>query len=413
MARSVPMGDQGRPLLKPKFTSARIEATSKCNLRCTYCFASNTMHHSKGQDLPTAELYRCLDMFRAAGIKKVLYSGGEPFARRDFLDVLGASEGIKTSFVSNGSLVKDAQLGAISPMTHVNRIRYSIDGFEGHDEMRAGSSWKQVLGRVEATVQLIKRRISVVGQATANSKSLDEVPDLIRLLQRAGADRFRMFLLRFSGEISNGRLALSSEYYDKYVRTVRTIARMCEAGEITLQVELDGGYQSNLEAVLTRHKYPDFDDETHPCQYLLHVLMVRSNGGLAICPFMQFPVGNIRDFESVDEIERHRPLVAWRNFRASDIDACRSCRYLQVCTGGCRKTAVDTCGSFRAADPVFCYLFPKIEKEVWPELPSAVQAHYARLLNTSGTIPEWTAERLDAHLEGFRATRIATSHAQA
>lgn len=409
MACSIP-ATLGRPLLKPKFTSARVEATSKCNLRCSYCFASNTMNHSKGQDLPTPEVKRCLDMFRAAGIRKVLYSGGEPFARRDFVDVLAASEGIKTSFVSNGSLVTDGHLEAISPMTHVNRIRYSIDGFDGHDEMRAGSSWKQVLGRVETTVALIKRRISVVGQATATSESLDDVPELIQLLQRAGADRFRMFLLRFSGEISNGRLALTSAYYDKYVRIVRTIARMCGKGTITLQVEMDGGYQSDLESVLSRYMFPEFDDDTHPCQYLLHVLMVRSNGSLAICPFMQFPVGKVQHFKSVDEIELHLPLVAWRNFRAIDIDACRSCRYLKVCAGGCRKTAVDTCGTFRAEDPVFCYLFPKIEKEVWPELPSAVQAHYGRLLNTGGTVPGWTRDRLDAHLAGFRSSRLAASH---
>lgn len=394
-----------RPLLRPKFTSARIEATSKCNLRCSYCFASNTMSHSKGQDLSTQQVRRCLDILRAGGIKKLLYSGGEPFARRDFVDLLAASEGIRTSFVSNGSLVTDEHLKAISPMRHVNRIRYSIDGFDGHDRMRGGSSWRQVLGRVQATTALIDRHVSVVGQATATPEGLDDVPDLIQLLQRAGADRFRMFLLRFSGEISNGKMALSSEYYDKYVRIVRTIANDCAAGTISLQVELDGGYQSDLETVLSKYEYPEFTDDTHPCQYLLHVLMVRSNGELAICPFMQFPAGNIADFSCLDDIELHPPLVAWRNLRALDIEDCRSCKYVRICAGGCRKTAVDTCGSFRAADPIFCYLFPKIEREVWPGLPSAVQAHYRRLLAPSGRLPDWNRDRLDAHLASFQQAR--------
>jgi|GEM_PF-6372067 len=395
-----------KPLLGPKFTSARIEATSKCNLRCSYCFASNTMRSQKGTDISTPELFRALDMFRRSDIKKLLYSGGEPFARRDFIDVLSASEGIRTSYVSNGSLVKDSHLEAIADMPHVNRIRYSIDGFAAHDAVRGGSSWKHVLGRVQATATIKrKRKVSVVGQATATFDSLDDVPELMHLLQAAGADRFRMFILRFSGEISNGKMALNSDYYDKYLRTVREIARLCQSGSITLQTEVDTGYQSDLERVLSLYEYPAFTDDTHPCQYLLHVLMIRSNGDIAICPFMQFPVGNIAEFDEVREIERHLPLVAWRNFRAVDISSCQNCRYLKVCRGGCRKTAVDTFGTFQSEDPVYCYLFPKIEREIWPEQPTAVQKHYASLINQAGSMPNWNRDKLDEFLESFRSRR--------
>ncbi len=248
-----------------------------------------------------------------------------------------------------------------------------------------------------------------VSQATATFDSLDDISELMQILQAAGADRFRMFILRFSGEISNGKVVLNSDYYDKYLETVIKIVRLCQSGSITMQTEVDTGYQSDLEQVLAVHEYPAFTSDTHPCQYLLHLLMIRSNGDLAICPFMQFPVGNIADFNEIKEIERHSPLIAWRNFRAVDISSCKNCRYLKVCKGGCRKTAVDTCGSFQAEDPIFCYLFPKIEREIWPELPTAVQKHYASLIEPTGSMPNWTRNKLDGFLESFRRTRIQES----
>lgn len=385
------------PLIKPHFSSLRLEATSACNHRCSYCFASASMTSRKSQDLTLDEIRNILDKARRHKIKKVLFSGGEPFTRRDFVEILQAAHGISTSFVTNGSLITDQSLADMSSERHIVRIRFSMDGFEGHDKMRIGSSWRHVMNRIEACRRYCPKKSCVV-QTTASPAVLNEIPALLEKLESLGVDRWRMFLVRYGGKGIDTTLNFDSNYYRNYVKLLQTIASMVRERRLTMQIEADGGFQSDLEGLLGRISPPEFNHNTHPCRYLLHVLMVRSNGDLSVCPFFEFGVGNIRDFENISNIEVHSPIVAWRNFKTSDIAACQRCRYARICNGGCRKTALEMFGSFKAEDPIYCFMFPLIEKTVWPILPSLVQDHYKRLLVMDGVMPQWTAEDLDALL---------------
>lgn len=352
------------------------------------------------QDLPREEICRLLDMSRAAGIRKVLYSGGEPFLREDFLGILEDSHGISTSFVTNGSLITDAHFRAIHEIPHVRRLRFSIDGFDGHDTIRRGSSWRQVLDRIAACRRLCPR-VSVVPQTTATPATLQDIPTLLERLQSLGVDRWRMFLLRFNGRMAGGTLAVDADYYERYVDTLATVAKMATKRQITMQIEVDGGYQSDLSKVLDERQFPQPDGTSHPCQYLLHVLMVRNNGDISVCPFFDFGVGNIADYASVSEIETAMPMVAWRNLQLSELTPCHNCRYALFCKGGCRKTAFELRGSYRTEDPVFCRLMPLLEARVWPELPERVQAHYAALIDPNGSMPPWQDDAFDDLLAGY------------
>ncbi len=387
-------------LIKPYFTSLRVEATSKCNLGCKYCFANSTMLERKEEDMSLLEVERLLDMARKSKIRKILWSGGEPFSRDDFIDVLRLSHGIKTSFVTNGESITREHLIEISKMSHVNRIRFSIDGFDGHDRVRKGSSWKNVLEKIRICHE-VNPCVSIVPQTTASSYTLDEIPELLSEVSKIGADRWRMFMLRFSGRISRGSVDINSKYYSDYVSLMSEIATISRSNNLDLQIEVDGGFQSNLDQVLETSSFPTVDGNTHPCQYLLHVLTIRSNGDIASCPFFELEIGNISSYSTIEEIETHVPLIAWRNQKLSNLKNCEQCRYLNICTGGCRKTAVDLLGSFYAEDPVFCYMMPLIEERVWPQLSDAVQNHYKKLLNENGSIPQWTANKLDAALDEF------------
>lgn len=386
--------------IRPHFTSLRVEVTSKCNLKCKYCFANSTMLERKEKDMEFSKIKYLLTMARKSNIKKILWSGGEPFCRDNFISILDESYGIKTSFVTNGELITRDHMSAISEMPHVNRIRFSIDGFDGHNIVRKGSSWKRVINNIALCKEILPK-VSIVPQTTATLHTMHEIPALLSEIDKLGADRWRMFMLRFSGRISRGAIGVNSHYYNKYIELIAEIAKYSKDKNISMQIEVDGGYQSDLDSVLQKKDPPIVTANTNPCQYLQHVLTIRSNGDISACPFFELELGNIGNFKSIHEMENHIPLIAWRNQRLSNLEKCFECRYSKICSGGCRKTAVDLLGSFYAEDPVFCYIMPKIEKIVWPELSLREQKHYQNLINEKGAIPAWDSKGLDMLLDDF------------
>jgi radical SAM protein with 4Fe4S-binding SPASM domain len=86
-----------------------IEVTRRCPLDCMHCYNNLPMgdQAARAQELTFDEHVRLLDELVAAGTLWILYSGGEIFARKDFLDIY--TEAKKRGFLitrfTNGTLI--------------------------------------------------------------------------------------------------------------------------------------------------------------------------------------------------------------------------------------------------------------------------------------------------------------------
>lgn len=70
--------------------------TNKCNLRCKHCFVSNSVLSSPNSDLPLQDIQKIILDLKKNNVFKVIITGGEPFLRKDIIDIL--------SFVSKQGL---------------------------------------------------------------------------------------------------------------------------------------------------------------------------------------------------------------------------------------------------------------------------------------------------------------------
>jgi radical SAM protein with 4Fe4S-binding SPASM domain len=90
-----------------------IEVTRRCPLVCQHCYNNLPMGdmEARAQELTLAEHVRLLDELRDAGCLWLLYTGGEIFARRDFLDIYRAAKerGFLITLFTNGTLI-DAKI---------------------------------------------------------------------------------------------------------------------------------------------------------------------------------------------------------------------------------------------------------------------------------------------------------------
>ncbi len=88
-----------------------IEVTRRCPLTCLHCYNNLPMAdgEARRRELDFGEHCRLLDELAEAGCLWLLYSGGEIFARRDFLDIYtyAKKKGFIITLFTNGTLVTE------------------------------------------------------------------------------------------------------------------------------------------------------------------------------------------------------------------------------------------------------------------------------------------------------------------
>jgi len=136
-------------LIKSRYTNKRVPLfvswliTNRCNYQCAYCKPSAT------KELTTEEVFSVIGDLAALGTKKISFSGGEPFLRRDLGLILDRCKrwNIVTSVNSNGSLVPQR----INEILGMDILDISLDGPEKvHDSVRGAGSFQDVIRAVEA-----------------------------------------------------------------------------------------------------------------------------------------------------------------------------------------------------------------------------------------------------------------------
>ena len=89
-----------------------IEVTRRCPLECLHCYNNLPMSdmEAKGRELSKEEHFRMLDELVEMGCFWLLYTGGEIFARKDFLEIYtyAKKKGFLITLFTNGTLINEA-----------------------------------------------------------------------------------------------------------------------------------------------------------------------------------------------------------------------------------------------------------------------------------------------------------------
>jgi len=93
-----------------KINYLRLAVTDRCNLRCNYCMPAEGINFAKKEELlTTSELKMVASTLVNMGIDKIRLTGGEPFVRKDLMELLyflSELEGLKDiSVTTNATLI--------------------------------------------------------------------------------------------------------------------------------------------------------------------------------------------------------------------------------------------------------------------------------------------------------------------
>ena len=160
----------------PPFLIASI--TSKCNLHCQGCYARANKSCMDGENggyssqMTDRQWKSVFDQAAELGISFVLLAGGEPFLRKDVLEVASAQKKILFPVFTNGTLLTKDYISFLAKRPNLLPV-LSIEGNkESTDRRRGDGVYKRLR---EAMMELKKKGIVFGASVTVTKKNLKEV----------------------------------------------------------------------------------------------------------------------------------------------------------------------------------------------------------------------------------------------
>ena len=300
-----------------------IEVTRRCPLDCLHCYNNLPMgdQAARKQEMSLAEHCALLDELVAAGCMWLLYSGGEIFARKDFLEIYTEAKkrGFLITLFTNGILINEriADHLAKYPPFSVEITMYGAtrETYEALTQVRG--SFDRCMRAIDL---LLERNLPLKLKTVPTSINQHEVYEMKRFAESRGVEFKFDPLVNPRIDCSQSPLAIrlspeeavSLEFHDE--RRMRDYRRLAEA-------ELAAGA-------------PEFTSETtrYFCGGGVHGCAIDPTGTMSICVISHQQGYNIRQGSFREGWEgRLREIRAQKKARPNICDRCQIQSLCSMC----------------------------------------------------------------------------------
>ena len=154
------------------------EITNACNLRCKHCLID--AGQKLDDEMSTEECLAALEKMKNAGVNIISYTGGEPFCKRDFREIIEKTVnlGIQPQIITNGTLLTDDWIDFL--IEHDVPIGVSLDGSNEitNDYIRGTGTFQKIM---EFLQKARERGLSVSLYITATKYNMENLKELFKL----------------------------------------------------------------------------------------------------------------------------------------------------------------------------------------------------------------------------------------
>lgn len=324
--------------------------TERCNLRCAHCYQSTY----SGQELLFQNLLKIvrqfkdlLDFWRYRVSQHpvrghITVTGGEPFVRKDFMDLLEIFAANRKHFsfaiLTNGSFI-DAIMARRLRKLGPAFVQVSIEGTQAtHDTIRGNGNFERT---VLALKHLVKQRIRTLISFTAhrtNFREFAEVAQLGRKLRvsRVWADRLIPFGI---GSVLQDQMLTPDETHEFF--------------EIMLRARNEVKRHLFSRTEISMHRALQFlvgGGRPYHCTAGDSLVTVQPNGDLYPCRRMPICVGNLMN-TPLSELYYNSDLFRSLRDQNRINNGCEECSHSRLCRGGLKCLTYAITGDPFKADP--------------------------------------------------------------
>ncbi|MCV6637109.1 radical SAM protein [Candidatus Albibeggiatoa sp. nov. NOAA] len=322
--------------------------TERCNLRCSHCYQDSYARNelSFEQLLGILEQYKSiLDTFSQRLNRPVRghinITGGEPFARQDFVDLLEVFAQHRQLFsfaiLSNATFIDRTiakQLQQLKP----RYVQISIEGTEQtHDAIRGEDNFKQTLAGL---AQLRKVGIYTVISFTAHRRNYKEFPDVVKIARQHKANRVWSDRLIPHGSGAN-EFVLTPEETQDFFQLMHDAQQSAQKSWFNRTTEV--ATHRALQFLISGGK-------PYHCTAGESFVTIQSNGDVLPCRRMPIVVGNILDTPLLELYDKTHLFQQLRDPNLIS-EGCEGCFYQKICRGGLKCLSYALKGDPFQADP--------------------------------------------------------------
>ena len=333
------------------------EVTLNCNLQCMHCYTSSGTRHP--QELETAECMELIREWGDGGVCEVVIGGGEPFTRRDMVELIAAMHQaeITVTCVSNGTLITEDLASKLRDVG-LTYMAISLDGHtpELHNRFR-GTDFA-FHRAVEGVQNLKKADFTVALQTVTTQLNKDALAEIANFAWELGADSWEVKALNLVNRAAaNSTLALNAKDMDGLVSQLQKIEiqyadKMSVDVSYPMTFTLNRGYKKEKKPANRLACGPGFETAGFT-----------ADGRLLTCSFIRGPgwmSKSVRDAGFKKLWETSPIFEPFRNLSTDQLSSCKDCsRLFDECWGGCRARAFAVTGDFFARDPMCRLHFPE------------------------------------------------------
>lgn len=309
------------------------DLTSRCNLKCKHCYAN--ANNKITQELSLEKILNLVDEASRIGVMALHILGGEPFARKDLVEVIqyACQRGLSCHVSSNGTLIKPRHASALKGLSNVT-IDVSVDSTrpERHDWLRGqkGAYDKAIRG-----IRLMQQQGVLVGSTcTIHADTLDEMSLIAQQAVDLGLYRLQFLFVspvgraqRFQDELllsEDGRARFKSQFHELVEKYAGTL-------HIDSPVVAHEPVADEAGTVFAGHGLWLIG-----CLAGIDKMAIRSDGSVVLCPQLKTAHGNVQ-VSTLEDI--------WSKLHAQRLKTlgkgCATCAIDGYCGGGC--PAPDIC----------------------------------------------------------------------
>ena len=340
--------------------------TRRCNLHCVHCY-SQSEDHDYADELTTAEASSMIDDLAEFGAPVILFSGGEPMARKDLFDLAAraVAKGLRAVISTNGTLIDQAKAFVLAEIG-LSYVGISLDGMrEVHDRFRG---MKGAFDRAMRGVKACREAGLKVGlRFTINRRNYKEIPAVFDLVEQERIPRICFYHLVYSGR---GSSLIDEDLDHKTAREVVDLImdrtrRLHDRGQEVEVLTVD----NHADGVHLYHRMQSENPER--AARVLELLQFNegnsSGAGIGCISWngdvhpdqfwRQHILGNVRErpFSRIWTDQENEFLMKLKEKAKHVTGRCASCRWLSICGGNFRARAEAATGDPWAPDPA-CYL---------------------------------------------------------
>lgn len=287
--------------------SILIEVCYTCNEKCRHCFLDN--HDEKG--LMLSQYKTLFNQLVDAGTMFIILTGGEPFTRNDFMDIVREARRryISVSIFTNGTLLTKKIIAELKSL-FINEVHISLYGASSvtHDRIT------QIQGSFQKSVRAIKWLVECGVTTRIKSPLMKETVEEIESLKKLGHS--------LGAEIQFTSVITSKDDGDKCTKKLQmddhqleNILKDSEVNPMSKQSVRFGDYSNCI-----------------PCDTVLNGGAIDPYGNVYPCNQMRVNGGNILNTPFGKIWQDSTIFQNLRNVKLKDLHACKHCELFEFCT---------------------------------------------------------------------------------